>query len=215
MSKQQAKPKPAKKQAQRKCPAAARDTPDSVRATTYISVSFTIYGPFETPIQRKGKGVISFSDVNPGRLFALSGAKAHAADVGCYVMARQFGDSFTPLYVGKTTKNFGREVFDVDKREKYRLAAEEFPNGSFVLFLLIPKPGQTLGRANAIRDLERHLVEKGKQVNPLLQNQRLIPRPTFRIEGIHNVSPGQPRIDVQNFKTMMGYKTKAASVRKS
>ena len=170
MSKQQAKPKPAKKQAKMKCPAAARDNPDTVQATTYISVSFTIYGPFETPIQRKGKGVISFPVTNPGRLFSLSGANAHATDVGCYVMARQFGDSFTPIYAGKTDKNFGLEVFDVDKREKYRLAAEEHPNGRFVLFLLIPKPGQTLGRANAIRDLERHLVEKGKQVNPHLQN---------------------------------------------
>ena len=210
MSKQPVKPKLAKKQTKRKCP----DNPDSAQATTYISVSFTVYGPFETPIQRKGNGVISFPSTNSGRLFALSGANAHAADVGCYVMARQFGDSFTPLYVGKATKNFGREVFDVDKREKYRLAAEKFPTGNFVLFLLIPKPGENLGRANAIRDLERHLVEKGKQVNSQLQNKKLVPKPTFRIEGIHNASPGQPRLDVQKFRRMMGYKTKAASVRK-
>lgn len=214
MSKQQANPKPTKKQAGKKRPAAALGNSDSVQASTYISIPFTVYGPFETPIQRKEKGAISFPSQNSPKLFAMSGANAHGADVGCYVMARQFGDSFTPLYVGKATRNFAQEVFDVDKREKYRLAAEEFPTGEFVLFLLIPNPGHTLGRANAIRDLERQLVEKGKQVNSQLQNKKLVPKPTFRIDGIHNASPGQPRLDVQKFRKMMGYKTKAATVRK-
>lgn len=175
MSKLQAKPKPAKKQAGKKRPAKAEETPDAVQATTYISIPFTVYGPFDTPIQRKERGSISFPNQNSPKLFAMSGANAHAGDVGCYVMARQFGASFTPLYVGKATQNFAQEVFDVDKREKYRLAAEKFPTGNFVLFLLVPKPGHTLGRANAIRDLEKHLVEKGKQVNSKLQNKNWSP----------------------------------------
>lgn len=204
MSKQQARPKPAKKQQRAQKPVVALNNTGA-----YISVTFTVCGPFETPIKLKGQGAISFPSRNPGKLFALSDAKAYAEDVGCYVMARQFGDSFTPIYVGKTTRNFEREVFDVDKREKYLLGAQEFSNGKLVLFLLIPQTEQTFGRADAIRDLERYLVEKGKEANPNLQNQRLVPKRLFRIAGIHNATPGQPRKEVQLFRKMMGNKSKA------
>ena len=204
MNKQkQSKPqKPAARQRNKQTPP-ARTNPAPEPVRQLISVPFTVYGPFATPIKRERKGIISFPSGNPTDLFAQSGAKKHAADVGCYVMARQFSDSFTPLYVGQTTRSFAKEVFDVHKREKYRLAARNFQNGKWVLFLLVPNPGYTSGRTNAIRELERHLIERGKRVNPQLQNKQLAPRPMFLLEGIDNASPGQPRMSVQQFKRMM------------
>lgn len=175
------------------------------QANRLISVPFTVCGPFKTPIKREGKGSISFPSSNVADLFGQSGAKAHADDVGCYVMARKFGDTFTPLYVGQTTRKFALEVFDSDKREKYRLAAKDFPTGQLVLFLLIPDPAHTAGRTNAIRDLEKHLVEEGKKANPKLQNKQLAPKPMFRIEGIHGAAQGQPRKEIQQFRNMMGW----------
>lgn len=193
-------------------PPRATPAPEPVRHL--ISVPFTVYGPFDTPIKREGNGTISFPSESATNLFARSGAKDHSSDVGCYIMARQFADSFTPFYVGQTTRSFAKEVFDVHKREKYRLAAQDCQTGKWVLFLLIPNPGHTSGRTNAIRDLERHLIERGKKANPKLLNKQLVPKPMFRLEGIDNAPPGQPLKEVQHFKRMMGYETKGKAARK-
>lgn len=120
-------------------------------------------------------------------------------------MARRIGESFTPFYVGQTTKSFAQEVFNAYNREGYYLASRDFPRGEMVIFLLIPDDVEGGGRKNAIADLEKHLVAKAYRINPRLQNERLLPSDSFAIAGVTNAAQGQPLKEIQRFKRMMGY----------
>ncbi len=214
MRKQQAKAKPMRKQRQKR-PAVARRKSRTAPIAQSSPITFTVYGPFATPITRVGKGAITFPSENPATIFDQSGAREYANKRGCYVMAIQRPKTIMPVYVGQTTRSsFGLEVFAPHKQNKYRDAALDFPRGPMVLFLLIPQAEGQPNLPQAIRGLEKELVAKASSVNPLLQNIKLVPRQTFCLAGVDNARPGQPRIDVQNFKKMMGYKTKVATVRK-
>ncbi len=179
-----------------------------------ISIPFTVYGPFDTPIKREGNGTISFPLRNAAALFAQSAAKEYADDIGCYVLARRIGESFTPFYVGQTTKGFAREVFNSYNREGCYLAARKFPRGKMVLFLLIPEDGHGTGQKVAIDELEKHLVARAYSCNKRLLNERLLPSESFEIAGVTNAAPGKPLKEVQQFKRMLGYETKNTHSRK-
>lgn len=210
----QAKPKKRGTRKRKKPEIQIRGIPPPEAGRQHISVPFTVYGPFQTPIKRERNGAISFPSRNAVSIFAQSGAKEHAADVGCYVMARRIGESFTPFYVGQTTKSFAQEVFNPYNREGYYLASRDFPRGEMVLFLLIPDDGQGGGRKNAIADLEKHLVARAYSINRRLLNERLLPNDSFAIVGVTNAAQGQPLKEIQRFKKMMGYETKRKTARK-
>ncbi len=214
MPKQQVKAKPAMKQRQKSQTVARRKIRPKAH-TPCDPITFTIYGPFATPIQRKGKGAIRFSSENPAEIFAQREAKEHADKRGCYVLANKCHNAYTPFYVGQTTRSsFALEVFASHKQNKCRDAAMDFPTGKMVFFLLIPKTNRQFKLSEAIRLLEKELVAKAIKVNPKLKNDRLVPRQAFRIEGIHDATPGQPRKEVQQFRKMMGYTAKAKTARK-
>ena len=168
-------------------------------------IPFSVFGPFNTHIRVEKNGAIAFPFMNPRRIFSKSDAREHADDIGCYILAKQFGKKFTPLYVGQTTRRFAQEVFNPYNRERYRQAVQDYRAGNLALFLLIPKAGHKSKLKTAIGELEKYLIGMSAKANPRLQNIYLRPRQPFSLVGIDNATPGQPRTEIQMFRKMMHF----------
>jgi hypothetical protein len=123
---------------------------------------FKPWGPYPVPIIRRDhqkeiarREVATFwSDVAGD---ALGDSK------GCYIFALANGNSYQPIYVGKTSRSFRSECFEAHKREKVRdgmwdEAARRGRRGHLVLFLF-EYPGSK-GKLNrrVIDELETFLI---------------------------------------------------------
>jgi len=162
--------------------------------------SFTVYGPHPVPLYRgKSCRIIRAEE---GRVFFRNHASL-AARVGCYVFAMGVGRGVTPIYVGKTRRNFGRECFEPHKLGKYNQCLADYERGKPLLyFVLLPV---RRGRRNTghIEELETFLIQTGVGVNPNLLNVQGTKLEEWRIRGVIRSAPGRPASPAASFKSMM------------
>ena len=163
-------------------------------------LNFTVEGPFEVPFYQ-GKAAKAIS-AQEGREF-WDGDAELTARRGCYVFAIRAGGGITPLYVGKATTSFRKEVFTNDKLAKYQRGLADYMKGTPVLFLVMAP--QTKGAPNkaVITELEDFLIQTAVSVNPDLLNIRGKKSAEFGITGVFRSGVGMPSKAARAFKNCM------------
>jgi hypothetical protein len=151
--------------------------------------SFSVKGPF----------TVSAPKLNAGRhLSAAEGKKfwvSHstlAKERGCYVFAFRAAKGFKPIYVGKATKVFAKEVFTDHKLNKYNRALASQKKGTPVLFFVCL--AKTKGAVNrvAIDEAESFLIQSGLTANNKLLNSRKAKVVSWSIKGVVRSGVGKP-----------------------
>lgn len=165
---------------------------------------FRIHGPFDV-VKLNAREIDFFNSDNAKQLYKqVNGAALYARDKGCYVFARRHGDSYTPLYVGKTTRqDFQSEVFALQKQKKCIMGLLKPTRGQLVLFLLSAdrKPGGV--SKETIKALEKYLIREAVRRNPNLWNEQGTKPDPFQVFGIHNARRGKPRLEISLFHNML------------
>jgi hypothetical protein len=161
-------------------------------------ISFEVHGPFEIDYEnRKGGRTLVFDD------FWLEDAAAYylANERGCYVFAIR-NRSLTPIYVGRATKAFRQETFNVTNRHKYHNGFSEYGRGRPVMYFVV-HPAQK-GRTNAkcIAEVEDFLIQAGVAANPDLQNVKGTQQPGWSIKGVIRSGAGKPSEAEIRFSSM-------------
>ena len=166
--------------------------------------AFRIHGPFDV-IKLNVREIDFFNSDNSKKLYKqVNGAAPYARDKGCYVFARRHGDSYTPLYVGKTSQqDFQSEVFALQKQKKCIMGLLKPTRGQLVLFLLSAnrKPGSV--PKETVKALEKYLIREAALRNPNLWNEHGTKPDPFQIVGIHKAGRGKPCREVATFKNML------------
>jgi hypothetical protein len=131
-------------------------------------------------------------------------AKKIAAKQGCYIFALRAAKGYTPWYVGRTYKSFGKEAFAIDKLNKYNAVPFDGRKGLPVMFFVAPA-GNKNNVPNATCDaIETFLIPAAYDKNPKIKNRQKTKIPDWTIKGI--VPPGHASKLAGDFKKMMGLK---------
>jgi len=123
--------------------------------------------------------------------------------VGCYVFAMSAGRGLTPWYVGKTTRNFKKEIFTPHKLNYYTLAMIKYMKGAPAFFLVVaPK---SVGKPNnsKIREIEKYLINLAMEQNPELLNKQDASIPDWGIKGVVRGGKGKVAAGVKKFRSML------------
>ena len=166
--------------------------------------TFVIHGPF-TVVKLSINAISFFRQDDPKILFGkIDGASSCANHRGCYIFAKRFGDSFTPLYVGKTKKqDFQSEAFALHKQKKCIMELVKPSRGELVLFLLSPDRKPRLVSKEILGRLEKYLIREAALRNPDLWNEYGTKPDPFRIAGIHGARRGKKACVIASFKKML------------
>ncbi|MBX9947430.1 MAG: hypothetical protein K2Y40_25380 [Reyranella sp.] len=130
------------------------------------------------PTRRVGNNVLFDLKLLP----SMSAFKRVAGKRGVYIFSFRTGArggiSYTPVYVGRTVdQTFGKRL--TRGHEAETLAAH---HGTPVLLLLFPQKGR--GRAPAIRELERDLIQDAYWKNPNVTNEKNTPLFSYKISKV-------------------------------
>jgi hypothetical protein len=160
-----------------------------------------VKGPFKVPIY-VGKGGRSITDDGVKEFWRTN--KKYEYRKGCYVFAIRAGKGYTPGYVGKATKRFGKEVFEYHKLTRYQQFLVDYARGTPVLFFLVAE--DTRGKTNnsQISKIERYLIDLGATANPNLLNQRGTKPPKWGIQGVIRGGKGKVTSVTKAFRKMLG-----------
>lgn len=121
---------------------------------------------------------------------------------GVYVFGIRAGKGFTPLYVGRTTKQtLKTRVGQHIDSGKFNAMLRAIRKGTPVLFLL-SRVGKGRRSKDAIEELETEFINHAFRKNRDLHNDRGIRKPRYVIRGFGRGRPSDP---VVNLKTMVGY----------
>jgi hypothetical protein len=162
---------------------------------------FVVKGPYEVTVQvNKGGKAISPAEV---KAFWKKYASL-SAEKGCYIFGMRASKGIKPLYVGKATKTFGREIFTSDKLAKYMIALSQSKKGTPVLFFLCtPKTKGVVNKRN-VDELESFLIQTGMKAYPGLLNDKKTKIEGWSIGGVLRDGKGKPTKAAQEFKRLMG-----------
>ena len=113
------------------------------------------------------------------------------------------GGGITPIYVGRATGSFKREIFASHKLTKYQQALADYSRGSPVLFFITPPPGRGAPNISAIKELEQFLIQTAVSQNPDLLNVKGTRRADWAIAGVVRSGVGRPSEGAKLLKTML------------
>ena len=165
--------------------------------------NFEVFGPFPVPTTRATAGrLITPDDV---RDFWAEITPASLADAcGCYVFTLGTGRPVVPFYVGKSTREFKKEIFTPHKRLRYHEALATSRRRKPFMYLL-RYPGRPSNKAkSAIAKLEKFLISTAAAANPDLVNVKGTRTPKWSIKGVLRARAGKPSAAAASFKGIMG-----------
>jgi hypothetical protein len=135
--------------------------------------------------------------------------KQHDASLkrrGVYIFAIRASKGFTPFYVGKTKKSFGKEIFQSHKRVIYCKALNSVEKGSPVFFFISEPAARGSAGVKAIDEVETHFIKLAKGANAKLLNKQKMKAPTWGVRGIERGGKGQPSESAKALKRCMNLK---------
>jgi len=139
-----------------------------------------VEGPYEVKFQSNARGTKRIEAADGREFFEeWEGLAGHC---GCYIFAIRSGRGIRAAYVGKATKGFGREVFAVDKLQKYNTALNIWDHGSPVL-LFVVMPGRSTS-SKVITDVEEYLIRSVKRACPDILNKHHTGADDWDISGV-------------------------------
>ena len=139
-----------------------------------------VEGPYEVRFETNARGT-KHIEASHGRAF-FEDWDGLAQCCGCYIFAIRSGRGIRAAYVGKATKGFGREVFAVDKLQKYNTALHTWHHGSPVL-LFVVMPGRS-SSSKVITDVEEYLIRSVKRAWPDILNKHHTGADDWDISGV-------------------------------
>jgi hypothetical protein len=161
---------------------------------------FYVEGPCEVPCDRLPQGKM----VSEDQADFWHKHRGLAGKRGCYNFCMKAGRGITPIYVGKTKKNFEQEVFALHKvGGHYQRALLSYRRGTPVLFFLALPSKQGKPNSKIIGELEKYLIATASLVNPDLSNRTHNKAPKWGIKGVLRSTPGKIGIETQIFRKMM------------
>lgn len=163
---------------------------------------FDVAGPYKVPTKKltRAKQVQTGCPEFWMHCVGIEGKK------GCYVFAMRAAKGYMPIYVGKATRSFRQECFEVHKTgDHYNPALADRGSGTPVMFFLVA--AQKRGRVNrrSIDDLETALIRWARDKNPKLSNKAKRETYTWGINGVEGGRPGKPSKAAVLFKKVIGY----------
>lgn len=183
------------------------------------SREYVIRGPFAVDIERPKKYWRKLPDNIIDKFFAPTRCEKYKTKIGVYIFARKHGDSYTPIYIGKSTNSFFAEVFNPSNRLTYNDAIMEM-NGSFVIFLILPIDVDnddswasnykevTHRRSCEIDDIETYFIYRASKVCSCLKNKQKRRVSEWYINDVIRGSKtkGRKSSPLKEFRKMMGFK---------
>lgn len=140
---------------------------------------FEVVGELEVSRTNSKKGVKSIEKVNV-KEFWIDNPEVKKKR-GIYIFATRAGKGFTPYYVGKTDGNFGGEIFQPQKLNKYNHTLIN-TNGKPVFFFIV----QGHKNANINKKVETFLTALCYKKNPNIQNIQNVKEDKWYISGVIN-----------------------------
>jgi hypothetical protein len=162
-----------------------------------------VKGTFEVPLY-VGKGGRSITDDGVKEFWRIN--KKYENKKGCYVFAIRAGKGYTPGYVGKATKRFGKEVFEYHKLTRYQQFLVDYAKGTPVLFFLVAADKKGKTNNSQISKIEKYLIDLGVTANPNLLNQKGTKPPKWGIQGVIRGEKGKVTAVTKDFRKMPGIK---------
>jgi len=165
-------------------------------------MEFSVQGPFEITKETVGKGKFRL-------LFADFWSSHPSLDdiqdqSGVYVFAAKTGNGYTPLYVGKATKSFSKEVFNQTNKYKYSDAMLDYVRCKPVIFFIVPPHGKGKAKSTIIDEVETFLIQTAYTKNSDIQNIKKTRMPSWSIRGaVRNAKRGAPKSSIE-FRKAIG-----------
>jgi hypothetical protein len=149
--------------------------------------SFEVHGPFEIEYEkRRGGRILLFDDFWSGE----SDAYYFAEECGCYAFAVR-NRALTPIYVGKATRSFKQETFNVGNRHKYHSGFSNYGRATPLMFFVVHDAQRGRTNARHIAEIEDFLIQAGIAKNPDLQNIKGAQQPSWSIKGVIRSGAGK------------------------
>jgi len=151
--------------------------------------SFTVKGPFDVPAPKLA--VARHISATQGKQFWMERPEL-ANERGCYIFAFRAAQGYKPIYIGKATKSFFREVFTAHKLNKYNEGLASRRKGTPVIFFV--SLNKAKGKVNelAIDEAESFLIQSGIIANKNLLNSQKTKIESWSIGGVVRSGSGQP-----------------------
>jgi hypothetical protein len=164
-----------------------------------MDLLFTIEGPFQ--VEHSGT---ASKNIEPqhARKFWESSASEYINDRGVYVFCVK-RRAYLPIYVGKATKRFGQEVFGNHQLICYNRDLFHRRKGAPFVFLLVHPRRRGPVNKTAIGELERHIIQLAKGVNPNLMNTHHTAADKWAILGLGAKKDGAPTRAISALRTML------------
>ena len=187
--------------------------------------AFTVYGPFDIPVENAKGGSIRLS---PGcKTKAFWDTETEVADLkdksGVYVFAIKTKKAMNPIpfYVGQTGKRkrkgksksvngkrsllkrgFEAEVFTTTNVNKYNHALSDYKNAKAKLYLIT----KIQGKVNRvyIEQLETFLINVAAERNDELRNTQKRVVYKWRVKGLFKAKPGEKQRSARELKAVLG-----------
>ncbi|HKF53590.1 MAG TPA: hypothetical protein VKB26_14845 [Candidatus Acidoferrales bacterium] len=159
-----------------------------------------VTGPFKVPCY-VGNGGRTITDDGVKDFWLQN--KKYENRKGCYVFAIRAGKGFTPGYVGKATKRFGKEVFEYHKLTRYQQVLVDYARGTPVLFFLVAKKKKGKPNNSQISKIEKYLIDLAITANPNLLNQKGTKPPNWGIQGVIRGGKGKVTAVTKVFRKML------------
>lgn len=154
-----------------------------------MSATFSVQGPF----------TVSTTKLKVGRqVSAADGVefwKHHAAIAplrGCYLFAFKAAKGYKPIYAGKATKSFAKEVFTPHKLNKFNTGLGNQLKGTPVLFFICLNHSKGAVNKKAIDEAESYLIQAGLAANQELLNDKKTKVASWSINGVVRSRQGKP-----------------------
>jgi hypothetical protein len=173
---------------------------NSAREAYTMTTGFEVRGPFLLKV-KKGPGG-KYIPSESVRDFWDQTAK-YKDRRGCYVFCIRASRGTRPVYIGKATKSYGREIFTPSKMEHYYRALAHSGKGTPIFYFVCypPKKGKTNG--SHIDQLETFLIQQGKYVSASLQNKKKVQVEKWSINGVLRSTQGKPSSAAKNLKSFL------------
>ncbi len=165
-------------------------------------MEFLVRGPFAIGKEKlsSGKFRLDFND------FWTSDTKLKdiCDERGVYVFAAKTGRGYTPLYVGKATRIFFKEVFNATNKHKYSDAMLDYKRCKPVMFFVVPPKKRGPVNGKIIDQVETFLIQSAYKKNSDIQNIKKTRMPVWSIRGaVRNAKRGAPKDSIE-FRKAIG-----------
>lgn len=164
---------------------------------------FSVCGPYDIHLEPNAGGKMVAKNLDA----FWDEVGEHRHDLGTYVFAIRAGKGYTPIYVGKTTKqSFEHEAFTVTNRAKhYNPALLGYKKGVPVLFLIVHPRGKGKVNSKAIDQVETFFIDVASIKNPNLSNVKKKQQHKWRVSGVVRAKQGEGKANAaQELKRALG-----------